>query len=179
MEIKTIYKVPSLYDVSKKHLVIDEKNNEIWMCKFTEKEFEEMQIWSPWIENINSIRQDKTLINSEYIFNISDLYDNEYYKGTSYDNDFVEIEFKQFGTFTFTSEYFLKAFPFDRQKLIFQFSDLTRGLDMQHIDSNLNNDRNLAYFKKTSSILEWKMLDTNTKYIKFKIQKLIHQMEYK
>ena len=166
MEIQTIYKVPSLYDVSKKHLIVDEKNGEFWMCKFTEKEFEEMQIWSPWVENINSIRQDKTLINSEYIFQISDYFYNEYYKNTSYDNDFVEITFKQFGTFTFTSEYFLKAFPFDRQKLIFQFSDLTRGLDMQHIDSFLNNDRNLAYFKKTSSILEWKMLDTNTKYIK-------------
>ena len=52
----------------KNYLVIDEKNSEFWMCKFTEKEFEEMQIWSPWIENINSIRQNKTLIISEYIF---------------------------------------------------------------------------------------------------------------
>ena len=167
MEIQTIYKIPSLYDVSKKHLVIDEKNSEFWMCKFTEKEFEEMGIWSPWIENINSIRQDKTLINSEYIFNISDVWkNNKNYTNTSYDDDFVEITSKQFGTFTFTSEYFLKAFPFDRQKLVFQFSDLSRSLDMQHIDSNLYNDRNLAYFKKTNSILEWKMLDTNTKYIK-------------
>ena len=49
---------------------------------------------------------------------------------------------------------------------------------MQHINSNLNNDRNLTYFKN-SSILEWKMLDTSTKYIKVENKKLIQQMEYK
>ena len=167
MEINAIYKVPSIYDVSRKHLVINKDNNEFWMCKFTEDEFEEMQIWNPWIENINSIRQDKTLINREYIFQISDIWKgNEKYKDTSYDDNFVEITSKQFGTFTFTSEYFLKAFPFDKQKLVFQFADLSRDLDMQTLDSNLYNDRYLAYFKNNNKILEWRMLDTSTKYIK-------------
>ena len=167
MEINAIYKVYSLYNVARKHLVINDEKDEYWMCKFTEQEFEEMQIWSPWIENINSIRQDKTLINREFIFNISDPYKkNENYKGTTYDDDFVEITSKQFGTFTFTSDYQLKAFPFDRQKLTFQFADISRDLDIQTLDSNLYNDRYLAYFKNTNKILEWRMLDTNTGYIK-------------
>ena len=91
---------------------------------------------------------------------------NENYKGTTYDDDFVEIVSKQFGTFTFTSDYQLKAFPFDRQKLTFQFADISRDLDIQTLDSNLYNDRYLAYFKNTNKILEWRMLDTNTSYIK-------------
>ena len=37
---------------------------------------------------------------------------------------------------------------------------------MQTLDSNLYNDRYLAYFKNNNKILEWRMLDTSTKYIK-------------
>ena len=162
IEKKVAYKNYSMYEVVKKHL--NYEKDKFWMCKFTPEEHESMQMWNPWVEPVNSINTNETLISHEYVINTSEYWKNrESYKDTTWDDNYALIEKVTRGTYTFSNDYFLKSFPFDRQLLTLKFADPERGIKTLKLNQNLLNDRKLEFFKDNSRILEWNIEKVRTK----------------
>ena len=108
-------------------LIVNKDKSEYWYCVFTPAEFEEMQIGEIFFEPTN-YKLNENLIKDKYKFNISDyLYEFGTYEKSE---DTVEITHEKNGNFTFANEFNLKAFPFDRQKLIIKIIDPTRTAEM-------------------------------------------------
>jgi len=152
-----------IYPLGKNIMIVDKDKSEYWYCTYSPKEFEEMQIGEVFFEISNSIVQNQNLIYDDYEFNISDQY---YDQGrlNKKEKNFIEINHKKKGNFTFNNDYNLKAFPFDRQILKIQITDPTRTIQ----NLTLNGTTNLVYtldnYKNNGKILEWKIIDANYKY---------------
>ena len=162
------WKMNNLYPLSKEHMILNKGKFEYWYCIFTPEEFEKMQIGEVFFETINSVKQNENLIKDEYKFNISNyLYDSSIYSVTDFkdeNKDFIEITHEKKGNFTFSNDYNLKAFPFDRQLLKIKVADLTRSKESLELLADNYTNKGLESFKLNGKILEWKIIDAHAKY---------------
>ena len=67
-------------------------------------------------------------------------------------------------TSTFSNEFNLKAFPFDRQKLTIKIVDSTRIAEMLDLFIDSFSIAELNELKKEGNILEWKIVDADIRY---------------
>ena len=163
LTVSVSWQIENLYPLSKEYLIVDKSKDEYWYCMFSPKEFEEMQIGEVFFENINSIQQNENLIEDKYNFFISDYY----YSSEIYDKEdreFVEIIHDKKGNFTFSNEYNLKAFPFDRQILRIKIADPSRDFEWLRLNVDNWTVIGLQDFKSKGEILEWKIIDTYANY---------------
>ena len=163
LDLSIYWENEDIYPYGKNIMIVDKDKSEYWYCTFDSKEFEEMQIGEIFFEISNSIVQNQNLIYDDYVFNISDLY---YDQGRleKRQKNFIEINHKKKGNFTFNNDYNLKAFPFDRQMLKIQIADPTRSIQNLTINSTTNLDYTLDNYKNNGKILEWKIVDAKYKY---------------
>ena len=163
LTVSVSWQIENLYPLSKEYLIVDKSKDEYWYCMFSPKEFEEMQIGEVFFENINSIQQNVNLIEDKYNFFISDyFYSSEIYDKE--DREFVEIIHDKKGNFTFSNEYNLKAFPFDRQILRIKIADPSRDFEWLRLNVDNWTVIGLQDFKSKGEILEWKIIDTYANY---------------
>ena len=163
LTVSVSWQIENLYPLSKEYLIVDKSKDEYWYCMFSPKEFEEMQIGEVFFENINSIQQNENLIEDKYNFFISDyFYSSEIYDKE--DREFVEIIHDKKGNFTFSNEYNLKAFPFDRQILRIKIADPSRDFEWLRLNVDNWTVIGLQDFKSKGEILEWKIIDTYANY---------------
>ncbi len=163
ISIKVSWNKNNLYDYSVEPLINDRDKGEYWYCKFTPSEFEQMQIGEVYFQPINSVKLNENLIQDNYTFLISDyLYDFGIYERS--EENFVNITHEKSGNFTFSNEFNLRAFPFDRQKLIIQIADITRSAYMLDLVTDNYSHFELSEFEKEGNILEWKIVGTQLKY---------------
>ncbi len=163
LSIKVGWEKENLYELSKNFLIYNKEKSEYWYCVYTPSEFEQMQIGEIYFEPINSIKLNENLIKDKYKFEISDyLYDFGIYEKS--DDNFVRISHEKNGNFTFSNEFNLKAFPFDRQKLIIKIVDPTRIAEMLDLFVDNYSIFELNEFKEEGNILEWKIVDTDIRY---------------
>ena len=162
------WKMKNLYPLIKKYMILNEANGEYWYCKFNPVEFEKMQIGEVFFETINSVKQNENLINDEYRFDISNyLYASEMYSVEDFNDenkDFIEITHEKKGNFTFSNDYNLKAFPFDRQLLKIKVADPTRNKESLKLLTDNYTSKGLESFKLNGKILEWKIIDAYANY---------------
>ena len=163
LTVSVSWQIENLYPLSKEYLIVDNTKDEFWYCMFSPEEFEEMQIGEVFFENINSIQQNENLIEDKYNFFISDyFYSSEIYDKE--DREFVEIIHDKKGNFTFSNEYNLKAFPFDRQILRIKIADPSRDFEWLRLNVDNWTVIGLQDFKSKGEILEWKIIDTYANY---------------
>ena len=163
LTVSVSWQIENLYPLSKEYLIVDKSKDEYWYCMFSPEEFEEMQIGEVFFENINSIQQNENLIEDKYNFFISDyFYSSEIYDKE--DREFVEIIHDKKGNFTFSNEYNLKAFPFDRQILRIKIADPSRDFEWLRLNVDNWTVIGLQDFKSKGEILEWKIIDTYANY---------------
>ena len=163
LTVSVSWQIENLYPLSKEYLIVDKSKDEYWYCMFSPEEFEEMQIGEVFFENINSIQQNENLIEDKYNFFISDyFYSSEVYEKEN--REFVEIIHDKKGNFTFSNEYNLKAFPFDRQILRIKIADPSRDFEWLRLNVDNWTVIGLQDFKSKGEILEWKIIDTYANY---------------
>jgi len=162
--ISVSWKIKNLYPLSKEHMILNKGKFEYWYCIFTPEEFEKMQIGEVFFETINSLKQNENLIKDEYKFDISNyLYDSGMYSVTDFkdkNKDFIEITHIKKGNFTFSNDYNLKAFPFDRQLLKIKIADPSRGKNSLKLLADNYTKNGLENFRLNGKILEWKIVDS-------------------
>ena len=162
------WKMKNLYPLSKEHMILNKGKFEYWYCIFTPEEFEKMQIGEVFFETINSVKQNENLINDEYRFDISNyLYASGTYSVEDFNDenkDFIEITHEKKGNFTFSNDYNLKAFPFDRQLLKIKVADPTRNKESLELLADNYTSKGLESFKLNGKILEWKIIDAYANY---------------
>ena len=162
------WKMKNLHPLIKEYMILNKANGEYWYCKFTPEEFEKMQIGEVFFETINSVKQNENLINDEYRFDISNyLYASGTYSVEDFNDenkDFIEITHEKKGNFTFSNDYNLKAFPFDRQLLKIKVADPTRNKESLELLADNYTSKGLESFKLNGKILEWKIIDAYANY---------------
>ena len=162
------WKMKNLHPLIKEYMILNKAKGEYWYCKFTPEEFEKMQIGEVFFETINSVKQNENLINDEYRFDISNyLYASGTYSVEDFNDenkDFIEITHEKKGNFTFSNDYNLKAFPFDRQLLKIKVADPTRNKESLELLADNYTSNGLESFKLNGKILEWKIIDAYAKY---------------
>ena len=162
------WKMKNLHPLIKEYMILNKAKGEYWYCKFTPEEFEKMQIGEVFFETINSVKQNENLINDEYRFDISNyLYASGMYSVEDFNDenkDFIEITHEKKGNFTFSNDYNLKAFPFDRQLLKIKVADPTRNKESLELLADNYTSKGLESFKLNGKILEWKIIDAYAKY---------------
>tara|TARA_B100001057_G_scaffold474792_1_gene540813 strand:+ start:133 stop:1695 length:1563 start_codon:yes stop_codon:yes gene_type:complete len=164
LKLSVIWQIENLHELSKDYLLEpNNQNYDYWYCFFNPKEFEEMQIGEIFSEITNSVQQNENLIQDEYHLNISDMY-YEYEIYEKEDRNFVEITHHKKGNFTFSNEYNLKAFPFDRQVLKIKIADLSRSSTLLRLSVDNWTELALQDFKSRGKILEWNIVDSYSKY---------------
>ena len=162
------WKMKNLHPLIKEYMILNKAKGEYWYCKFTPEEFEKMQIGEVFFETINSVKQNENLINDEYRFDISNyLYASGMYSVEDFNDenkDFIEITHEKKGNFTFSNDYNLKAFPFDRQLLKIKVADPTRNKESLELLADNYTSNGLESFKLNGKILEWKIIDAYANY---------------
>ena len=162
------WKMKNLHPLIKEYMILNKAKGEYWYCKFTPEEFEKMQIGEVFFETINSVKQNENLINDEYRFDISNyLYASGTYSVEDFNDenkDFIEITHEKKGNFTFSNDYNLKAFPFDRQLLKIKVADPTRNKESLELLADNYTSKGLESFKLNGKILEWKIIDAYANY---------------
>ena len=172
IDINTTWRQENLHQLIEDDLIVKDKYNDgkvvgYWYCVFTPEEYEEMQVGEVFSEPFNAVKKDKTLIEQEYRFEISDsYYTKEDLEKGDYEK-YIQIALVEKGNFTFANKYNLKAFPFDRQILTIQILDPSR--EIHSLDLRIDNWTQIYLddFKKNGEIIEWNIINTSAKYFNY------------
>ena len=142
-----------------------------YQCPFNEEEWANLDnidlMYGVRFDNL--IKEDKSLKNSYY--NIKPLYQFDLeatkktdYKERIYKEDGASIEYFSTGVYTFSNNFNLKTFPFDKQKLkILLYNDKFELEDRRSLTSSFSFNR-AGDFSKTNKISGWNIDDVTLKY---------------
>jgi len=138
-----------------------------WWCELTMDDFyaEDLFLWHPELEFINIVKND--LENRE--LSISFNY-NVY--GDDYEELYLNI--KDQGIATFTTEFDLRAFPFDSHEIEFVYADTKHSISSQLIDYDAYVTLPLDD-KLKSKVLEWNI---NGNYAEYEAIKYYDKYDY-
>ena len=103
----------------------NEANATGFFCSFSQQKFEELEIYDPDIIVANAIEMDRD--------SMKIIYEMEFYPKTGPDDeDYLEIRKEIDGIGTFKAKFDFKSFPFDKQKLTFDFQVNENQLSTTH-----------------------------------------------